>query len=844
MSETAERSEKSVQLPGGIGTAAERFPPGSDREPHPGLNSKLETLWQDVRYAARVLYKKPGFTIVAVLTLALGIGANTAIFSVVHAALLTPIAMPEPDRVVMIWTDNVALSSQGFQASGPDFLDWQASDVFEKLGGFTTDGFNLLIGTRPERVQGASVTREWFEIQRVKPYIGRVFGQEDMQPGRDQVTILSYNLWSSRFRSDPSIVGKSVNINSVPHTILGVLPKKLVRVADEELYLPLVFEPPLTTDRAIREISAVGRLSPNLSLRAAESRMRDLSMRLAREYPKEDGAFRARLQPIEEAYVEDVHTLLWVLFGAVAFVLLVACANIANLLLVRGAARKREIAIRSALGAGKWRLVRQLLTESVLLSLIAGLAGIVPAFFGIRFLTKFQLANLPNADLVNLNASVLIFTLMIAVGTGAIFGLVPAWQAWRTNANAPLRERSQSSGTQRRFGNLFVIAEVAVTVVLVTGAGLMLRSFLHLRSTNPGYRSQGVLTLRMALSGKQYNAPNKQAALYKELLRRLSTLPGVESAGAIDCLPTSNDVQGGHLHFTDRPEPRASDLPPVVISSIAPDYLRAMRIPLVKGRFFSETDGASDPLVVIVDRELAKQYWPNQDAVGKLVKLRLRSPARKIVGVVGNIDLSIAAKMKGHMGQVYIPLAQSPDLDPSWGMSLVIATPMNPASLSSAVRGEIASLAPDQPVFDVESMEDARAKGRASARFATWLLGFFAALALLLAAVGVYGIVSYTVGQQTREIGVRMALGADESDVLRMVLARGVLLIVVGVTFGVLGAFALTRVMGTLLQGVSATDPITFLGVCTLLLTVGLLASYIPAWRASRVDPMVALRYE
>jgi len=303
-------------------------------------------------------------------------------------------------------------------------------------------------------------------------------------------------------------------------------------------------------------------------------------------------------------------------------------------------------------------------------------------------------------------------------------------------------------------------------------------------------------------------------------------------------------VQGGHLHFTDRPEPRPSDLPPVVISSITPDYLRVMRIPLIRGRFFSETDGAPDPLVVIVDRELAKQYWPNQDAIGRLVKLRLHSPPRKIVGIVGNIDLSIAAKMKGHVGQVYIPLAQSPDLDPSWGMSLVIATPMSPASLSSAVRGEIASLAPDEPVFDVESMEEARAKGRASARFATWLLGFFAGLALLLAAVGVYGVVSYTVGQRTREIGVRMTVGASEYDVLRMVLGKGLLLIAAGVGLGFAGALAVTRVMGSLLHGVSVTDPVTFLSVCVLLLAVGVLASYIPARRASRVDPMVALRYE
>jgi putative ABC transport system permease protein len=800
----------------------------------------LQTLWQDIRYSARILYKRPAFTLIAVLTLALGIGANTAIFSVVNASLLTPIAVPEPERVVMVWTDKVSRGSAGFPASVPDFLDWQASGVFEHLAGFSTDGFNLLPGNQPRRVQGAEVTKEWFEILELRPYLGRLFRSEDMQPGHDKVVLLSHGLWSSLFRGDPTIVGKSTIINSTPYTVIGVLPKKISRAADEELYVPLVFDPPLAAERGLRWVATVGRLAPNKTLPAAQHQMTALSRRLADQYPNEDVGNRARLQPIEEAYVEDIHTLVLVLFGAVGFVLLIACANIANLLLVRGTARQKEMAVRAALGAGKLRLTAQLLTENVILSSFGGLAAIVPAFLGIRLLLTFKPEALPNAELIRLNPAVLLFTLALALCTGLLFGLVPAWQAWRTDVSCPLRERAHASGPELRFGNLLVIGEVALTLILVAGAALMLRSFLRLRSANPGYDLQHVLTMRISLSGKQYETPEKQILFYKELLRELGELPGVRRAGTIDCLPTSNDVTGGTLHFTDRPDPKESESAIVVIGSASPDFFETMRIPRIRGRVFSESDGPDSLPTVVVDEATARRYWPNQDPIGKFVRLRLRSPLRKIIGVVASIDRSVAVKLKSRIGQVYVPFAQSPAPE----MSVVISSEQDPTSLIAAVRHVVSRLAPDQPVFQFQTMEEARASGQLSSRFGTWLLGFFALLSLLLAAVGIYGVISYTVEQRSREIGLRMAMGATPLDILFAAIKKGFFLTFIGLIVGVAGALVLTRVMGTLLQGISAIDPASFGAAAVILITVGLFATYIPAWRAGRVQPMIALRHE
>jgi putative ABC transport system permease protein len=798
----------------------------------------LEGLLRDVRYAGRVLYHKPAFTLIALATLALGIGANTAIFSVVNAALLTPVPVPSPERVVMVWTDRLSHGSTGYPASEPDFIDWQASDIFEKLAGFVTDGYNVLIGNTPVRVLGGAVSKEWFEIAQVKPYLGRLFREQDMRAGHDHAAVLTYDFWNSRFLADPSVVGKTTIINNVPYTVIGVLPKKLHKIANEELYVPLVFGPPYTTDREMRFIGTVGRLAPGVSLAAAQTRIAALNARLALKFPREDGGNRIRLQPIEEAYVEDVHTLVLVLFGAVGFVLLVACANIANLLLVRGAARQKELAIRAALGASRFSLMRQLLTESVLLSVLGGILGIFPALLGIRFLAKYRPEALPNADLIGLNPTVLLFTLLLALCTGVLFGIIPAWNSWRANAASPLRERSQTAG-ELKFGNLFVVGEVALTVVLAVAAGLMLRSFLHLRASYPGYDTR-VLTMRVSLTGKQYDLPQEQIKFCRLLLDRLHNLAGVRGAAAMDVIPTSGDIQGGMLHFTDRPEPGQNNQAVVIIAPVTPDFFGAMHIPLIRGRAFTQADGANDERVIILDEATAKQYWPNQDPIGKTVRVRFATPLRKIVGIVGSIDRSFAVKVKTRIGQVYLPFDQWPTSD----ISLVISSDVNTASLIPAVRREISALAPDQPVYEIQTMDEARAAGQTSSRFGTWLLGLFALLSLSLAAIGVYGVIAYTVEQRTREIGLRMALGATQHDLLFAVLKKGLALVLLGLAIGFCGALALGKLMHDLLHGISGTDPAAFLGAAVVLLFAGVLATYIPAFRASRIDPMVALRHE
>ena len=796
---------------------------------------------QDLRYGLRMLKNSPAFTAIAVLTLALGIGANTAIFTVVRAALLAGVAIPQPDRVVMVWTENPSRNFHHLPSSVPDYQDWKASGVFAQLGAFREDGFNLRIGERTERVMGLFVTSEMFNAIGIKPWLGRVFREEDVRPGHDSAVLLGYDLWRSSFASDPAVVGKSVVVDGEPRVIIGVLPKQCPKVGQEKIYAPLVFT--AAQQRGNRFLGVFGRLRPGISLAAAQQRMSELSTRLSRQYP-EDAGVSVLLQPVEEAFVEDIRTLVLVLAGAVGFVLLIACANIANLLLARGAGREKELAIRAALGAGRWTLARQLLTESAVLALAGGGLGILLAAWGVDFIASFKLADMPNSELVTLDATVLAFNLLLSLATGILFGLAPAWQAWKTDVNDTLKAagRANSSGVHQRVRGAFVISEIALTLVLLAGAGLMLESFVRLRTANPGYNPHGLLTMKVALSERQYPTPEKQAAFVDEALGRIRALPGVTAAAAADDLPAGSDnIHGAGLRRDDRPEPKLSDVPIVLVNSVTPDYFRTMQTPLIRGRYFAGSDRKQAPLVAIVDAWTAKRYWPEADAVGKFLRLGGSLPPRRIVGIVGGVEQGVVVKLvKGQVGQVYVPAAQ----DPKPALSFAVRTASEPGALAPAVLKMFRQIDVDQPVFDVRDMDAARAVSMGPQRLATALLGGFALVALVLAMIGIYGVVAYNAGRRMREIGIRVALGANRPDVLKLLLGQGLLLTLTGVAIGLAGALALTHLMSSLLFGVRATDPVTFVSVCLLMGGAATLASYIPARRATNVDPVVALRQE
>ena len=818
----------------------------------------LEVLAQDAGYALRLMRKNLGFTTVAVLTLALGIGANTAIFSVVNAVLLRPLPYPEPDRLVTFWR-NV---NRAYKLPNPEYFDYRERQrTLEEFAVYRTGGANLTGDGVAFRVNLAKVSAGFFPALGVNPFLGRAFAPEEDLPGNDRVVVLEHGFWLRRFGSDPSVVGQTVTLDGRDHVVVGVMPSGFVfpgiaggRV---DLWAPLALDRTNPGDRGLHNVLSVARIRAGVSFEQASQDIQRIASELKSEYPKyypEQLAYLAvdRLERIQDTAVQDVRPALLVLLGAVGLVLLIACANVANLLLARAASREKEMALRAALGAGRLRLIRQLLTESTLLSCLGGLLGVVCGYWGLNALMQVAPQNLPRLGEVDMDFRVLLFAIALSVVTGILFGLAPALHVSSTGLVESLKEGGRGTGSagRHRLRAVLVVSEIAVCLVLLIGASLLMRSFVNLLQVDPGFRSANILTLRLSVPESGYPEANQAAVFFQRLLHRVRALSGVQAAGAISVLPLAGAA--GHLGVIAEGMPRnfpQYDFPDGLLDThwrlVTPGYFATMGITLVRGRLFRESDDTQAPRVAVVDENFARAAWPEQEyIVGRRVALAWDDQVEPewwtVVGVVRHtrhLQLQVHETV-----QAYFPHGQFPR--PRRSLHLAVRTTGDPGALLPMLRREVAALDPALPLYDVELMDERLKKSVAQPRFNVMLMGLFALVALVLGAVGLYGVISYSVSQRTHEIGVRMALGAQRRDILRMVVGQGLWLTLIGVALGLAGAFALTRFLQSLLFGVSPGDPVTFAVVAVLLVMVALLACYVPAHRATKVDPMVALRYE
>ncbi|MFL6594190.1 MAG: ADOP family duplicated permease [Chthoniobacterales bacterium] len=804
----------------------------------------LETFMMDLRYGSRALVKKPGFTITAVVALALGIGANTAIFSVINGVLLRSLAYPHPDRIVMVWERSIPRNADRNVVAPANFLDWQQqSTSFEQMAAVADLRVNLAGGAgEPEEIKAQYVSHEFFPILGVQPITGRFFLPDEDRVGNELFVILSYQLWQTRFGRDPAIVGKEATIGGRQRTIVGVMPPGFHFLDNEvKVWMPLALDPALDyRGKSGRYLSTVARLKPGVTVRQAQAEMSGIARQLEQAYPKFNTGWTVNVLPVHEQVTGEIRPILLVLLAAVASVLLIACANVANLLLARAAARQRELALRAALGASRLRLVRQMLTESVLLALTGGVVGVFLAYWGIHALVAFGPDNIPRLQEINLDPRVLAFTFGISLVTGVLFGLVPALQASRPDLNDALKEGSRGStgGRSGRLRNTFVVAEVSLALVLLICAGLMIRSFMRLQSVNTGFVADNVLTLRVQLPKKKYAEPHQVIDFFKQAQERIAAIPGVQSVGAISYLPLTGPAARDGFKIVGQPDPAPGQEPPCEVRVVTPSYFQAMGIPLLKGRLLDDHDG-KEPHVLLINETLARRYFPNEAPVGKRISVTwFKDEVDEIVGVVG--DIHEGALNKEPEPAIYWPHPR----EPYSGMTLVVRAQGDAARFSSAVPKEIRALDPEQPVADVRTMEQVIAKSIARPRFNTLLLSIFAAIALVLASVGLYGVMNYSATQRIHEVGIRMALGATRADIMRLVVGNGMTLTLIGIAIGAAASWGLTRLMQSFLFGIGTTDAVTFVGVSLLLIAVALVANYIPARRATRVNPTVALRYE
>lgn len=808
---------------------------------------------RDLRYGLRVLRKNPGFAIVAVLVLALGIGANTAIFSVVNAVLLRPLPFADPDRLVHVWHVPPQKSFPGitrFSVSTANFIDWQQQNsVFEKMAIFTGGRMNLTGGDKPEFLGAASVSTDFFDTLGVKPVLGRTFVAGEDQLGRDHEVILTNDFWQSHFGGDRSVVGRMITLNNEPYTVVGVMgPKMSYPDWNQKIWMPLAWTAKERANRGEHHSIVIARLKPGVELKQAQAEMTAISQRLAQQYPADDKDWGADVASMREDLVGDVRPALLVLLGAVVCVLLIACANVANLLLARALAREREIAIRTALGASRTRLIEQLLFETMVIALAGGAAGLGIAKLGIMLVVKVLGQQLPHSTDISLNAEVLGFTLGLSILTGLMAGLMPAWKLSKSNVNETLKQGGRSGDTGgNRTRSVLVVCEVALSLVLLAGAGLMIRSLWNLRGASPGFDSSNLLTMAVPMAENRYKTPAENINFWNQTLERVRALPGVESAGMADDLP----LQGGShqpIAIEGRPVLPMSEQPEVDVRMISSGYLKAMRMAVLKGRDFNETDTAGRQDFILISEAMAKQFWPGENPIGKRLTLTF-SPGRvrEIAGVVNNVKLD-GLDQAAPNATIYTPMTQllppTPEEWRSFGGNLVVRTSSRLENTASAVAHVIHEIDPQQSVTDVMSMETLMSESIAPQRLNMLLLATFAGLALVLAAIGIYSVLAYVVRRRVREIGIRIALGAQIRDVLRMIVLEGMKPVALGLAIGVGGALLLGRVMAKLVFGVKTTDPATFAAVSGLLVFVALLAVTVPAYRATQVDPMRTLRDE
>lgn len=799
------------------------------------------------RFAFRQLRKTPAFTLIAVFTLALGIGANTAIFSVVHAVLLRPLPYVHSERLMRVFGSQPQLDLA--PTSPANFLEWkEQNEVFERIAAYVGQGFNLVGGDKPERVIGARVSADLFQLLGVQPTLGRAFTSDEDQSGHNQVVVLSHEFWQSRFGGDPT-VQKTVRLNEKAYTVVGIMPAGFAFPDTRtQVWTPIAFNPAERATRDTNFIDVVGRLKPGVSIEQARAKMAMLARQQAERYPKTNAGIGAKVVSLHEQTVGEIRPMLIVLLGAVAFVLLIACANVANLLLVRAAGRQKEMAIRGALGASRPRLVRLLLTESIALAMLGGALGLFLAIWSVDLLVTLKPANLPRLGEIEINRTVFGFTLAISLITGIAFGLVPALQSSKPALNEGLKESSRgATGSLRRhqMRSLLVVSEVALSLVLLVGAGLMIRSFARLLAVDPGFKADHVLTAFISLPTSKYSKVPEQAAFFEQLIARIRNLPGVSSVGVVTDIPLFGSSSTG-FDIDGRPASAHGQRPLTDYRMISPDYFSAMGMRLVKGRAFSRYDTANALAVAIINETMAGRFFSNEDPIGKRIGLS-GGPTdwREIVGVVGDVrNYGVDAAVKP---EAYVPFFQN---GPGYlsgvasAMNLIVRTSNDPLSLTTPLREQVQALDKDQPISEIRTMEWYLSESMAQRRFNMLLLGVFAALALVLAAVGIYGVIAYTVTQRTSEIGIRIALGARGAHILKLIFAHAMLTTLAGIVLGLAGALALTRLLGNLLYQISATDPVVFASITLLLLLVAVVATYIPARRATQVDPVVALRAE